>query len=424
MNICEVKNIKNSRRLITLIIAIAMVGLLWYVPVFAAECGGVDTAIVECAEGGDGGVWHILNLVIDILSIGIGIVSVVGVGVAGIQYLTAGPNVERTKVAKNRIFQIVIGLVVYVMMFTASQWLLPGGLFNGNISDVGKVGLDKTSVTVGTGDSEKLTVVFDSTDVKNKTVSWKSEDSSVASVSGNGMVTGRKAGETTVTAMTSDGKKVSAKITVTTSSSNSGSNNSTSSSGPASETRTNEEIRNQLAKVAKKFAVAGGNNDYANFRTDRNLSEYQQAVYSTGVAFDNGSGDGYCRRIGKTCSAYVATVVRTVIQNDSGNKFPPYTSNIPAYVKKVNKKYPGTWKMVSANDLQPGDIMYEYSGSFGNSGHTAIFVKSGGKTVIAQAAIGNNSYGCPQGQWPSLTNATRGPLYNSHAVYYRYMGGK
>ena len=424
--------LKHSRNYAVFVVGIIIIGLFWCAPVFAAECGGVDTALIECTEGGDGGVWHILNLIIDILSIGIGITGVVGISIAGVQYLTAGPNTERTKTAKNRIYQIVIGLVAYIVMFVLLQWLLPGGLIEGSVADVGKVKMDKTSVTVETGNNDKVAVVFDSEDVKNKTVSWKSADSSIATVSGNGVVIGRKTGETTITAITADGQEISTKVTVTVptnnSSSGSGSNSGSSSGsgvgGPASETRTNEAIRKEMAKVAKKFAVSGGNNSYANLRTDRNLNEYQQAVYSTGVAYDNSSGAGYCRQIGKSCSAYVATVVRMVIQNETGNKFPPYTSNIPVYVSKVNEKYPGTWKTVSASDLQPGDIMYEYSGSFGNSGHTAIMVESGGRTVIAEAAIGNNSYGCPNGVWPHVTGFARGPLYHSHAVYYRYMGGK
>lgn len=207
---------------------------------------------------------------------------------------------------------------------------------------------------------------------------------------------------------------------------NSGSSSSSSSSSVSSK-KTNAEIRAELSKVAKKFAHAKNNRD-VNLKNAKNLNEYQQVVLATGVSGTKGDGGaGRCRDIGKACSAYVATVVRTVITDDTGNKFPPYTSNIPKYVKKVNKKHPGTWKTVSVKNMQPGDIVYEYDGKLGNPGHVMIFVKnSKGKTVVAHANVGttNSATTCSGGAfWPKVTSFTSVPLYHQHAVVYRYMGG-
>ena len=95
-------------------------------PVFAADDNGnkgcgVDTAIIDC--GGEDGVEHILNLVVEILSIGVGILGVIGISIVGIQYLTACGNEEKTRKAKRRMFEIVIGLAVFAVFRAILAWL-------------------------------------------------------------------------------------------------------------------------------------------------------------------------------------------------------------------------------------------------------------------------------------------------------------
>ena len=103
-------------------------------PVYAddGECpeGCVPTAILgenhcSCDDGNGSGVMHILNTVIDIMTIGIGILGVIGISVVGIQYLTAGGSEEKTRKAKRRMFEIVIGLVAYVILYAVVKWLMP-----------------------------------------------------------------------------------------------------------------------------------------------------------------------------------------------------------------------------------------------------------------------------------------------------------
>lgn len=90
----------------------------------------VDTAILsgcDCDGIDSGGsVINILNLVVNIMTIGIGILGVIGITVVGIQYLTAGGNEEKTRKAKRRMFEIVIGLVAYVLIYAFLKWLMPG----------------------------------------------------------------------------------------------------------------------------------------------------------------------------------------------------------------------------------------------------------------------------------------------------------
>ena len=79
-----------------------------------------------CECGGGEGVRSILMLVVDIMTVGVGILGVIGITVVGIQYLTAGGNEEQTRKSKRRMFEIVIGLVAYVLIYAALKWLLPG----------------------------------------------------------------------------------------------------------------------------------------------------------------------------------------------------------------------------------------------------------------------------------------------------------
>ena len=106
-------------------------------PVFAdgavctCEGGGngttVDAAILKdvCDCGHGESVIAILNLVVNIMTVGIGILGVVGITIVGIQYLTAGGNEEKTRKAKRRMLEIVIGLMAYVLIYALVKWLMP-----------------------------------------------------------------------------------------------------------------------------------------------------------------------------------------------------------------------------------------------------------------------------------------------------------
>ena len=78
--------------------------------------------LTGCAESDDG-IMCIIELVRDILSIGVGILGVIGISVVGIQYLTAGGNEEKTRKAKRRMFEIVLGLVVYAVLAALVSFL-------------------------------------------------------------------------------------------------------------------------------------------------------------------------------------------------------------------------------------------------------------------------------------------------------------
>ena len=102
----------------------------------SANSFGVETSILDkCGEkadeDGEEGIYCILDLIVDIMSVCLGTLAVIGITVAGIQYLTAGGNEEQVKKAKRRIFEIVIGLAAYALFLIIFKWLIPDFVLHG-----------------------------------------------------------------------------------------------------------------------------------------------------------------------------------------------------------------------------------------------------------------------------------------------------
>lgn len=85
--------------------------------------GEDDSTGCEC-DGGEA-VSSILSFVVNTMSIGVGILGVIGISITGVQYLTAGDSEEKVRKAKQRMFEIIIGLAAYAIIFALLQWLIP-----------------------------------------------------------------------------------------------------------------------------------------------------------------------------------------------------------------------------------------------------------------------------------------------------------
>lgn len=75
------------------------------------------------------------------------------------------------------------------------------------------ISISNTSITLNNGASKTLSATVSPSNVTNKSVTWTSSNTSVASVS-NGKVTAKGFGTATITAKTSNGKTASCKVTV------------------------------------------------------------------------------------------------------------------------------------------------------------------------------------------------------------------
>lgn len=200
---------KNKKISFVLFAVLVCAFVLMNNKVFAATCGGVATSIISCEEGGDGGVVHILRLAIDILSIGVGILAVVGISWSGVQYLTAREDTGRATKAKRRLFEIVIGIVLFVSVWGLLEWLLPGSRFgqNGVVESGISISYSGAGV-VGRTFTPTVSFVGETTD---KTYSLISNDSSIIAALGRSAKC-VDVGTTTVSALSASGKKASINI--------------------------------------------------------------------------------------------------------------------------------------------------------------------------------------------------------------------
>ena len=82
-----------------------------------------------CISADSNSVFVVLNVILQVLTWGIGIAGTLGIVITGIQYMTARDDANQMAKAKNRLIQIVIGLAIYAVMWAFLQWLLPGGVF-------------------------------------------------------------------------------------------------------------------------------------------------------------------------------------------------------------------------------------------------------------------------------------------------------
>lgn len=120
------------KKLLMSLVAMMMgMGLMMGAPtVMAVDC--VDTAILgsgnkSCDDGSGSAIRDdILKVVVNVMTVGVGILGVLGITIVGIQYLTAGGNEEKTRKAKRRMFEIVIGVMAYVVLTALLSFLIPG----------------------------------------------------------------------------------------------------------------------------------------------------------------------------------------------------------------------------------------------------------------------------------------------------------
>ena len=123
--------------LLALVLAVTVVGgALVARPAYAASCSEnkkVQTSILNgdeaCTEEGSG-IKNLLVLVVDIMTAGVGVLGVVGIVIVGIQYLTASGNEEKTRKAKRRLFEIVLGVAAFVLLAALIKFLVPEASVN------------------------------------------------------------------------------------------------------------------------------------------------------------------------------------------------------------------------------------------------------------------------------------------------------
>lgn len=94
-------------------------------PAFADVCEEGSIIKVNCDTEG-GGIWEILEIVVNILTVGIFVAAVAGFVIAGVMYGTAAGDEAKVKKAKEWILNIIIGLLVFAVLRTVFGFMMPG----------------------------------------------------------------------------------------------------------------------------------------------------------------------------------------------------------------------------------------------------------------------------------------------------------
>ena len=137
------------KKLLTAIIAIVMGGFMIATPVILSEPTNAATHCTltstlgnskcdakgnedpngayncSCDNGSGSSIVDTLQFVINIFSVIIGVLAAIGIAITGVQYLTAGGSEDKTRKAKRRLFEIVIGIIAYVLLYAFLNWLIP-----------------------------------------------------------------------------------------------------------------------------------------------------------------------------------------------------------------------------------------------------------------------------------------------------------
>ena len=122
------------KKVFSAILSMILTATAVFCPVFADEVSGsgnancVQTTFFGevCDEGDGSAIKGVVSKAVGIMTGLVAVLAVIGVIVFGIQYATAGGNEAKMVKAKNRIVEIVIGLVIWAVMWAALNWLVPG----------------------------------------------------------------------------------------------------------------------------------------------------------------------------------------------------------------------------------------------------------------------------------------------------------
>lgn len=138
--------------------------------VLAATCNGVETSIdFGCNNYQTDSVSAIIMYVINFMAIGVGIAVVAGIAWGGLTYARAGGDSSATKQGMDMIRNAIIGLVLFIFMYAAADFLIPGGAFNLNekIATPAKTAPPKTNNDSKTDDKAATASLAKITSVKN-----------------------------------------------------------------------------------------------------------------------------------------------------------------------------------------------------------------------------------------------------------------
>lgn len=93
------------------------------------DCGVQGgTSVIKCGDGDP--LQEMILYFTSFFFAGVGVVSIIGIIIGGVVYITAGGDAAKTKQGITYIVNAVIALVVFIFLFMLLNFLVPGGFFN------------------------------------------------------------------------------------------------------------------------------------------------------------------------------------------------------------------------------------------------------------------------------------------------------
>lgn len=94
------------------------------------QCGQASTNIIGCgSDQGATALSNVLRIFVIVLTFGVGIAATGSIAYSAIRYAGARDNQSDVSLARERIRNVVIGLLLYGFLIAIANWLVPGGIF-------------------------------------------------------------------------------------------------------------------------------------------------------------------------------------------------------------------------------------------------------------------------------------------------------
>lgn len=125
----DMNRTKKTNRLLTAVMSVALLSL----PsgkAYAAECDGVTTLFDWKCSGASNGILALVVTFLNWMAAGVAAAVLVGIVYGAIIYATAAGDESKAKHGIEIIRNAVIALVLYALMWSFLQFLIPGGLFS------------------------------------------------------------------------------------------------------------------------------------------------------------------------------------------------------------------------------------------------------------------------------------------------------
>ena len=172
-----------------------------------------------------------IKSVLETVYLWVGIIAVIVIVIGGIKYMTSAGEAEKIKNAKHTITYAIIGLVVTLAAFAITEFVI--GALEGRAPEGGGTHAEEgggggseseeapiksiqmaSKTTLVEGDTMQIKVKIIPDYATDRTISFTSSNTGVATVSSTGLLKAKVPGETTITATAKSGVKATMKTTV------------------------------------------------------------------------------------------------------------------------------------------------------------------------------------------------------------------